>query len=103
MVQRLSQQLRYVWCKTVYHCDNSQLFFKEMIKRTFRLVSHMPNHIFYDNNCSMKRHVKDDPDFANVGLLVDVFHFKCKHSECNTFCQENGNLALFPELLHEDG
>jgi len=74
-----------------------------MIKRTFRLVGHMPNHIFYDNNCSMKRHVKDDPDFANVGLPVDVFHFKCKHSESDTFCQENCNPALFPELLCEDG
>jgi hypothetical protein len=26
----------------------------------------------------MKRHIKDDPDFANVSLPVDVFHFKPK-------------------------
>jgi hypothetical protein len=39
-----------------------------MIKRKFRMVGQMPNHIFFDNNCSLKRHVKDDPAFANVGL-----------------------------------
>jgi hypothetical protein len=63
----------------------------------------MPNHIFFDNNCSMKRVVKDDPAFANIGLPVDVFHFKCKHAESDTFCQENCNPVLFPELLGEDG
>jgi len=63
----------------------------------------MPNHILFDNNCSLKRLVKDDPDFANVGLSVDVFHFKCKHSEKDTFCQQHCNPALFPELMGEDG
>jgi hypothetical protein len=51
----------------------------------------------------MKKAVKDDPAFDNVALPVDVFHFKCKHSERDTFCQENCNPALFPELLGENG
>ena len=63
----------------------------------------MPTHIFFDNNCSLQKAVKDDPAFANVALPVDVFHFKCKHSERDTFCQENCNPALFPELLGENG
>src|SRR6266487_5911899 len=74
-----------------------------MIKRTFRVVGQMPSHIFFDNNCSLAKHVKDDPVFANVGLPVDVFHFKCKHSESDTFCQQNCNPALFPELFGPDG
>ena len=51
----------------------------------------------------MKKVVRDDPAFANVALPVDVFHFKCKHSEKDTFCQENCNPALFPELISDDG
>jgi hypothetical protein len=76
---------------------------QEMIKRTFRITRHMPNHILFDNNCSVAKFVKDDPDFANVGLSVDVFHFKCKHKESDIFCQQNCNPALFPELLGENG
>lgn len=74
----------------------------EMIKRTYR-GGFMPNHIIFDNNCSVAKHVKDDPDFNNVGLAVDVFHFTNKHAVSDTFCQSNCNPALFPELLGENG
>jgi hypothetical protein len=67
------------------------------------MSGHMPTHIFFDNNCSMKKVVRDDPAFENVALPVDVFHFKCKHSKTDTFCQENCNPALFPELISADG
>lgn len=73
-----------------------------MIKRTYR-GGFMPNHIIFDNNCSVAKHVKNDPDFENVGLAVDVFHFANKHAETDTFCQSNCNPALFPELLGENG
>ena len=63
----------------------------------------MPNHIIFNNNCSVAKHIKDDPDFKNVGLAVDVFHFSNKHVETDTFCQSNCNPALFPELLGENG
>jgi hypothetical protein len=51
----------------------------EFLKRTFRIEMLKPEHIFFDNNCSLVQHVKDDPFFADVGLTVDVFHFKSKH------------------------
>ena len=73
-----------------------------MIKQTYRLPGTMPDHIFFDNNCQLAKIVKDDEAFKNVGLSVDVFHFKCKHSEKDTFCQENCNPVSFPELLGED-
>lgn len=73
-----------------------------MIKRTYR-GGFMPNHIIFDNNCSVAKHVNDDPDFRNVGLAVDVFHFANKHAETDNFCQSNCNPALFPELLGENG
>lgn len=31
------------------------------------------------------------------------FHFKFKHSETDTFCQEQCNPAAYPELTSEDG
>ena len=73
-----------------------------MIKRTY-WGGFMPNHIIFNNNCSVARHVKDDPDFKNVGLAVDVFHFSNKHAETDYFCQSKCNPALFPELLGENG
>jgi len=76
---------------------------QEMIKRTYRLPGTMPEHIFYDNNCNIAKMVKNDPAFKNVGLTVDVFHFKCKHSEKDVFCQEHCNPVAYPELLGTAG
>ncbi|KDQ48967.1 hypothetical protein JAAARDRAFT_144139, partial [Jaapia argillacea MUCL 33604] len=53
----------------------------EMIRRTYYYPGLMPDHIFYDNNCTLRKHVQNDPVFQDVGLTVDVFHFKSKHSE----------------------
>lgn len=65
----------------------------------------MPSYIFYDNNCQFLKHLRscDDHYFDNVGLPVDVFHFKCKHTEKDTFCQINCNPACFKELIGSDG
>ena len=42
--------------------------------------------------------VHDDPFFHDVGLSVDVFHFKCKHSVTDEWCQPNCNPEAFPKL-----
>jgi hypothetical protein len=63
----------------------------------------MPNHIIFDNNCTVAKHVKHDPDFANVGLAVDVFHFENKHADSDEFCRENCDPKKFPELRGQDG
>jgi len=63
----------------------------------------MLEHIFFDNNCSIKKIVKNNPVFQDVGLTVDVFHFKCKHSNEDLFCQRNCNPSAYPELLGENG
>ncbi|KAJ2936392.1 hypothetical protein H1R20_g702, partial [Candolleomyces eurysporus] len=74
----------------------------EMIKNTYT-NRHKPNHIIFDNNCSVAKHIKNDEFFRHIGLAVDVFHFKCKHSQTDTFCQENCNPHSFPELRGENG
>ena len=83
----------------INHTYHSQ----EFLKCTFRVEAIKPNHIFFDNNCSLAQHVKLDPYFADIGLSVDVFHFKSKHKETHVFCQENCNPAASLELLGEDG
>ncbi|KAF8234257.1 hypothetical protein L208DRAFT_1550813 [Tricholoma matsutake] len=39
-----------------------------------------PKHIFFDNNCTLKRTFQNDEFFADIGLTVAVFHWSCKHS-----------------------
>ncbi|KAF8583181.1 hypothetical protein K439DRAFT_1507019 [Ramaria rubella] len=48
----------------------------------------MPSYIFYDNNCRLIAHLLHTGDtyFSNVGLPVDVFHFKSKHKETDIIC-----------------
>lgn len=73
-----------------------------MIKRTFH-KDIKPDHIFFDNNCTLAKMVKDDPFFKDIGLTVDVFHFKSKHSEKDLFCQQHCNPTAYPELIADDG
>ncbi|KAG2036145.1 hypothetical protein BDR03DRAFT_934617 [Suillus americanus] len=77
---------------------------KDFIKNIYAGPNAMkPDHIFFDNNCTLSKMVKDDPFFEEIGLLVDVFHFNCKHSQSDTYCQENCNPADYPELLGDNG
>jgi hypothetical protein len=46
-----------------------------------------PDHIFFNSNCILAKLVKKNPFFDEIDLSVDVFHFNCKHSEIDTFCQ----------------
>lgn len=74
-----------------------------MIKRVYRRPGLMPDIVFYDDNCHLSAVYKDDPAFALVGMPVDVFHFQCKHSINDVWCQQNCNPAMFPELTTSDG
>jgi hypothetical protein len=47
----------------------------------------------------LAKHTRGDPFFEGIGLTVDVFHFNCKHSVKDVFCQSNCNPAIYPELL----
>ncbi|KAG9221730.1 hypothetical protein CCMSSC00406_0005643 [Pleurotus cornucopiae] len=83
--------------ETLYNAEGIKSV-ADMIRQVYRDPVLMPNHIFYDNNCNLSKHVRGDPIFKDVGLTVDVFHFKSKHSEQDTYCQENCNPAAYPEL-----
>jgi hypothetical protein len=83
------------------------IFPQNFLKGTFptQYPGALPSYIFYDNNCSLMKHLRatDDHYFDKVGLPVDVFHFKCKHSEDDIFCQLHCNPARFRELIDAEG
>ncbi|KAJ7574078.1 hypothetical protein C8J56DRAFT_1065320 [Mycena floridula] len=79
------------------------------IKNTFSVPgAHKLEHLIFDTNCDAKQQVDAHPDtdigrwFQDVGMCVDVFHFLNKHKVTHTFCQENCNPAMYPELLGDD-
>ncbi|THH18979.1 hypothetical protein EUX98_g8864 [Antrodiella citrinella] len=75
----------------------------DFVHRVYDDNGAMPEVIFYDTNCKLTQVVKGDPLFIHTLLPVDVFHFNCKHSKSDTFCQENCNPAQFPELHKPEG
>ena len=89
-----------VQCWALGSC--SIFLIQEFIKCTYHGTPFIPDHIFFDNNCSLKKAVAGDPFFKNISLTVDVFHFKSKHSGNDLFCQLNCNPVDFPELLGEN-
>ncbi|KAI0078361.1 hypothetical protein K474DRAFT_1641748 [Panus rudis PR-1116 ss-1] len=77
----------------------------ELVKRTYYAGPNKINQIVFDNNCNMALLVYGGKDtfFNTIGLSVDVFHFKSKHSVTDVFCQEHCNPAAYPELLDDNG
>lgn len=75
---------------------------QEFIQSVF-CFDHKPDYIFFDNNCRLALFVRDNDFFNDIGLPVDVFHFGCKHSANNEFCDDNCNPKNFPDLTDENG
>ena len=46
--------------------------------------------------------VQGDEFFADIGLIVDVFHWSCKHLMKDIFCQQFCNPYCYPELQTDD-
>lgn len=81
------------------------LTMQEFLKWTWPNPEHLPQVIFFDNNCRLMAHLRAQGDtyFEKVCLPVDVFHFKSKHKESDEFCQKHCNPALFPQLFNKQG
>ncbi|TEB23561.1 hypothetical protein FA13DRAFT_1715362 [Coprinellus micaceus] len=58
-------------------------------------VIEMIKKVWSTNECLDGQLVIKDPFFANIGLTVDIFHFKSKHKESNVACQTECNAADF--------
>ncbi|KAE9397727.1 hypothetical protein BT96DRAFT_822971, partial [Gymnopus androsaceus JB14] len=70
-----------------------------------------PNFFIFDTNCIVSKYVGKSGSappphikqfFANIGLLVDVFHFNCKHKETDEYCNQYCNPWAFKHLLYLD-
>lgn len=61
-----------------------------------------PNLFVFETNCILSRYVRGNEFFDSMGFPVDVFHFKAKHKESDTYCQQHCNPANFPDLLVVD-
>jgi hypothetical protein len=47
----------------------------EMVKHVYCMDGTMPNHIFFDNNCSLAKIVKDDPVLRQLSLILSLSSF----------------------------
>ncbi|KZO97250.1 hypothetical protein CALVIDRAFT_480072 [Calocera viscosa TUFC12733] len=77
----------------------------DFLRTVFPTVAAMPSVLFFDNNCSLRRYLADRPEaahFVATALLVDVFHYKSKHSHEDIFCSTHCNLAGYPELFNAE-
>ncbi|KZT62228.1 hypothetical protein CALCODRAFT_426677 [Calocera cornea HHB12733] len=72
----------------------------DMLQAVFPTKNSVPDILFYDNNCHLRRHLRAQHlhHFDDMGMPVDVFHFKCKHSEKDDYCGQHCNPLLFPDI-----
>jgi hypothetical protein len=74
----------------------------------------LPQVLWYDNNCNILRTLHGEKEWENMAttrnffdgslLVVDVFHFKCKHKASDHLCSQECNPIRFSDWLRtEDG
>ncbi|KAF8161529.1 hypothetical protein B0H34DRAFT_781972 [Crassisporium funariophilum] len=74
--------------------------FLVMVKNAFSVPgAQRPEHIFYDTNCLARQQAEKDPWFKGIGMCVDAWHFRNKHTVTHEYCQRNCNPAMYPELM----
>ena len=72
-----------------------------LLHAAFPTQHSLPEVIYYDNACILKKHVLHISDhyFDHVAMPVDPFHARTKHKDSDAFCGQYCNAALFPDLL----
>lgn len=69
--------------------------------QVYPTMTSLPNFIFFDNACKLKKHIDavSDHHFDECALPVDVFHMKSNHKGSDTYCGFFCNPARFPDLI----
>ncbi|KAI0324412.1 hypothetical protein GY45DRAFT_1262886 [Cubamyces sp. BRFM 1775] len=72
----------------------------KLFRTTYPNKELMPRAIFYDNNCHLWKHSRaiGETFHEEVGLPVDVFHWKSKHKKADVVCSMHCNPYAYPEL-----
>lgn len=81
---------------------------QDMVYKKHLIPGSMPRCICYDNNCGLykwcaAREHEGERLHLDVGLPVDVFHWKCKHAKTDIECSYHCNPHMFPDLIGPDG
>ncbi|KAI0358771.1 hypothetical protein OH77DRAFT_1449458 [Trametes cingulata] len=76
----------------------------DFVRKTFPTCDLMPNILVYDNNCGLYKHSKASGETLHeeIGLPVDVFHWKSKHKKTDEVCSVHCNPYTYPDLRIDD-
>ncbi|KAI0355731.1 hypothetical protein OH77DRAFT_1479572 [Trametes cingulata] len=76
----------------------------DLLRKTWPDKRSMPRVVIYDNGCGLYKHSEASGETLHleVGLPVDVFHWKCKHKQSDEACSVHCNPLCYPELLLDD-
>ncbi|OJT10707.1 hypothetical protein TRAPUB_12773, partial [Trametes pubescens] len=77
---------------------------QNLVRTTFPLKERLPRVLVYDNNCQLYKHSRASGEtlHTEIGLPVDVFHWKCKHKKTDEACAVHCNPYAYPELRVDD-
>ncbi|TFK77752.1 hypothetical protein K466DRAFT_508146, partial [Polyporus arcularius HHB13444] len=77
----------------------------DLLRKKFPMRGSQPRFGFYDSACGLYDHSRASGDtlYLEMGLPVDVFHWKCKHKKSTTTCSVHCNPYNYPELICIDG
>ncbi|KAI1782053.1 hypothetical protein LXA43DRAFT_1151824 [Ganoderma leucocontextum] len=75
-----------------------------LYRETYPFPEYAPSYLIYDNGCGLYKHSKacGETLHEEIGLPVDVFHWKCKHKKSDEACSRHCNPYSFAELRVDD-
>lgn len=77
---------------------------QDLYKQTWPDKHLRPRISLYDNNCRLYIYsaANDETLHEEIGLPVDVFHWKCKHKQSDDACSIHCNPYAFPQIRRDD-
>ncbi|KAI0348894.1 hypothetical protein OH77DRAFT_1594523 [Trametes cingulata] len=76
----------------------------DLIRKKYTVPGTLPRFCFYDNCCGLYMHSQASGETLHLemGMPVDVFHWKTKHKKSNDACSIHCNPYTYPELIASD-
>lgn len=92
----------FAWA-TMFRAEAVSNFLIKMLNNTVSISgSQKPEHVVYNTNCNTRQQAEKSNNwdwYKNIGMCVDVWHFRNKHAVTHKYCQVNCNPAMYPELM----
>ncbi|KAL1952122.1 hypothetical protein VTO73DRAFT_1271 [Trametes versicolor] len=76
----------------------------DLLRKKYVVPGTLPRFCFYDNCCGLYMHSQAQGETLHLemGMPVDVFHWKTKHKKSNVACSVHCNPYNYPELIAPD-